>query len=599
MTNKNKNIKSLVKRSTADPDTQFEIIPTLTERVKPNDLGVESAENTSDLEQQDDSQSDQPVAVLQDLIEEQSRRVQELEYQLEHALSRRRGLQMELEVREEITESVNEDIRKARAQLSIAANELESLHRKYQALQKAHTETDVLARELGEQVARHQSDSAAKDRAIGDLQKQLDSTRAELQDMRAYVDGRRDNWASQEQNLADLNRALEDISARREELSSSLTAKEAELREAVRQLEITNSEADRQRHSIDRLGEENRELRDLLGGDSGQEISRFRDKLAAQAGELAARAQALDSLRKDNDRLEGYANSLRMRLQDQENASRDSVVASSKLEGSLDAATSKINELTDKLDRARTEIEALSDEKSRLKSEFEREVRQVRFELDNAQATIADQESINQQLTSDLIDNRGFRQALESHLGDVEQDSKNEIQSLRKQLEDAREAAANFERRIRIKDGAISDLTKALAEQKGSMEISHDLENALRKVDGFRQEEKRVRRKGERDYRVARMLVGEADGKELRFPLFKDRLTIGRTPHNDIQLNMRFISRRHAVIATDNNKTRIIDWGSRNGIYVNKKRVTEKILQSGDVITIGLTHLRFQERSKP
>ena len=58
------------------------------------------------------------------------------------------------------------------------------------------------------------------------------------------------------------------------------------------------------------------------------------------------------------------------------------------------------------------------------------------------------------------------------------------------------------------------------------------------------------------------------------------------------------MSRRHAVIATDNGRTRVIDWGSRNGVYVNEQRVTERILQSGDVITIGLTSLRYEERPK-
>ena len=90
-----------------------------------------------------------------------------------------------------------------------------------------------------------------------------------------------------------------------------------------------------------------------------------------------------------------------------------------------------------------------------------------------------------------------------------------------------------------------------------------------------------------KDYHAFEMLIGNAEGKELRFPLFKERLTIGRTPHNDIQLNLRYVSRRHAVIATDQNGTRVIDWGSRNGLYVNQKRVTEHFLSSGDEITMG------------
>ncbi len=102
-------------------------------------------------------------------------------------------------------------------------------------------------------------------------------------------------------------------------------------------------------------------------------------------------------------------------------------------------------------------------------------------------------------------------------------------------------------------------------------------------------------RKGER---VTRQLIGSADGQELSFPLFRNRLSIGRTRLNDIQLDLRFVSRRHAVIAIDDNVTRIIDLGSRNGVYVNKKRITEKFLRSGDIITIWLTHLRYEERAK-
>ena len=37
--------------------------------------------------------------------------------------------------------------------------------------------------------------------------------------------------------------------------------------------------------------------------------------------------------------------------------------------------------------------------------------------------------------------------------------------------------------------------------------------------------------------RVTRVLVGKVGEQLLRFPLFKDRLTIGRTEDNDIQLN--------------------------------------------------------------
>ena len=87
---------------------------------------------------------------------------------------------------------------------------------------------------------------------------------------------------------------------------------------------------------------------------------------------------------------------------------------------------------------------------------------------------------------------------------------------------------------------------------------------------------------------------GEVDGQELRFPLFKDRLTIGRTEQNDIQLKATCVSRRHAVIVTDRDTTRVIDWGSKNGVYVNSDRITEHFLKNGDAVRIGTADFRYE-----
>ncbi|HKJ20593.1 MAG TPA: FHA domain-containing protein, partial [Woeseiaceae bacterium] len=98
--------------------------------------------------------------------------------------------------------------------------------------------------------------------------------------------------------------------------------------------------------------------------------------------------------------------------------------------------------------------------------------------------------------------------------------------------------------------------------------------------------------------RVTRVLLGKVGNKLLRFPLFKDRLTIGRTMDNDIHLNATYISRRHAVVQADGDATRVIDWGSRNGVFVNSKRITEHFLKNGDIVTIGNVHFRYEERPK-
>jgi pSer/pThr/pTyr-binding forkhead associated (FHA) protein len=97
---------------------------------------------------------------------------------------------------------------------------------------------------------------------------------------------------------------------------------------------------------------------------------------------------------------------------------------------------------------------------------------------------------------------------------------------------------------------------------------------------------------------VTRMLVGTVDNQEVRFPLFKNRLTIGRTNNNDIQLRADWVSRRHAVVITEQDTTRVIDWGSKNGVYVNSRRIKEHFLSHGDVVTIGNARFRYEERVK-
>jgi pSer/pThr/pTyr-binding forkhead associated (FHA) protein len=97
---------------------------------------------------------------------------------------------------------------------------------------------------------------------------------------------------------------------------------------------------------------------------------------------------------------------------------------------------------------------------------------------------------------------------------------------------------------------------------------------------------------------MTRVLIGTIGDQLLRFPLFKNRLTIGRTKENDIQLKAGYVSRRHAIIQTDGDTTRIIDWGSKNGIHVNSRKISEHFLSHGDVVTIGNARFRYEERKK-
>lgn len=77
-----------------------------------------------------------------------------------------------------------------------------------------------------------------------------------------------------------------------------------------------------------------------------------------------------------------------------------------------------------------------------------------------------------------------------------------------------------------------------------------------------------------------------------RVELTGDRLTIGRSPRNDIVIPDSRTSRLHAVIDHLGAAWCIRDVSSRNGTYLNGSRVTQQVpLTTGDEIRVGRTRL--------
>jgi pSer/pThr/pTyr-binding forkhead associated (FHA) protein len=76
-------------------------------------------------------------------------------------------------------------------------------------------------------------------------------------------------------------------------------------------------------------------------------------------------------------------------------------------------------------------------------------------------------------------------------------------------------------------------------------------------------------------------------------PLNKERTTIGRKAHNDIQIDNLAISGEHAVIVTILNDSFLEDLNSTNGTCVNGQQVKKHFLQNNDVIELGKYRLKY------
>lgn len=89
-------------------------------------------------------------------------------------------------------------------------------------------------------------------------------------------------------------------------------------------------------------------------------------------------------------------------------------------------------------------------------------------------------------------------------------------------------------------------------------------------------------------------LILSMDGLVLKeLPLTKERTTIGRKPHNDIQIDNLAISGEHAVIVTILNDSFLEDLNSTNGTYVNGQPVKKHFLQNNDVVELGKYRLKY------
>ncbi len=309
--------------------------------------------------------------------------------------------------------------------------------------------------------------------------------------------------------------------------------------------------------------------------------------------DLRIKTETIDRLQFDVERLRSRRIGLETEVKAREAQTR-------KLAKAVEEANRQIDTLTSALREAKKSYDDVSSRLASAQSRHEEELRTLRFELTEAAETVAQHELINEQLAADLVNTRGFKNQLEHMLTSSEDYSQARISQLEAELDQLKQANADYEAELAAKNEAITDLLEQMSGKGRQDDSIRELEAAIEQLDECMSERLRespLPAAGDKD-RMSRVLIGRIGDQELRFPLFKKRLTIGRTQQNDIQLQAPHISRRHAVVMTEGEVTRVIDWGSKNGVYVNSNRVTEHFLRSGDVVSIGDAKFRYEERPK-
>ena len=92
---------------------------------------------------------------------------------------------------------------------------------------------------------------------------------------------------------------------------------------------------------------------------------------------------------------------------------------------------------------------------------------------------------------------------------------------------------------------------------------------------------------------AGRYLAWQDGERRVVVPISREWTRIGRSLAADLRFDDATVSRRHALLACEEDGVRVLDDRSLNGIEVNGRRVDWSPLRDGDAITIGRHVLYF------
>ena len=89
-------------------------------------------------------------------------------------------------------------------------------------------------------------------------------------------------------------------------------------------------------------------------------------------------------------------------------------------------------------------------------------------------------------------------------------------------------------------------------------------------------------------------LILTLDGETVNeLTIKRKRVLVGRSVHNDLNINSNFISRHHVMFARFGMTTLLMDMNSTNGTFVNSRRVSNQVMVHDDIISLGNHRIKF------
>ncbi len=445
------------------------------------------------------------------------------------------------------------------------------------------------AAERGE--AQHAAELAAARTAAGQREAEL---REELERARAAAGQQASDLAEE---LAAAREAAEQARTRAATYFESLQSAERRRSLFEGQLSDLGDQIDAHETDHARL---TRELagRAMRAGELESDLSERAARIAGLDGQVATLGTALRERDVELARLRAVEATLTAALDAARATGKAASACATEHESALAEARSRGTALEAELAAERESGAQRAEELTRVRGEAEEwagALRTAQHERIGHLAGIAAGEARVQQLEDRMAEQVEMRRTLQT-AADAAVARAHELEA---DVRAAEENIARLESQLRGRDARVAELEKANQQWRQTLDesraahVATDTHQALRERAHAQAGEGAVREPAPDG--AMRLLIRSDGGREVVHVLGR-KTTIGRTDDNDLQIDVKYISRHHAVILAGPAHTIIEDLNSTNGVLVNGRRVTRQILNDGDQVTIARAEYRFALR---
>ena len=477
--------------------------------------------------------------------------------------------------------------------------------------------------ELKSIILNQQKLNKRQNRETRELQQELDTLRKRVSTLKETMGNQAASNTELVENLA-LHRVRHaDREMELQQQKSIVEQRNMEIVELADSLQRALTEADKQAKKMATLEKARGEMRGHLSekleklAAADNDIQATRLLVSEQESELGEVHSELESERAISRKLQKEVARLQPDLENQ-SLTIDQLTAKNKeLNGqcsrtadTLEDTKLRLGDQKKKANKQHREAQQLGKELEKSESQIEdlrNEVISYEERWENIEAELVERTEHIQQLTGEVAaKSTTISELTESELGAVQKAKSLEAQqaefnttanSVRQDLDELRKNTNKLRTALARKETETAELKDDLSQKSTLIEL---LERKITRLSSIEESledlDARMAKKIDSplpEQGINRLLISTNGENVVKYPLYKEALTIGRTPENDIQVRTQFVSRHHANVISDDRGAIIEDLGSKNGVLVNSRRVRRKRLQNGDLVDIGKMQFKF------